>query len=63
MAGELAITFLKELDANEDGEITEEEFVKVCLRNKSISDFLIDPFRRVMDNSYENSSSEDSDSD
>ena len=51
MAGNFATTFFKEIDANEDGEITEEEFVEECLRNKIISDFLVDPILSLMEES------------
>ena len=44
MAEGYALAFFVEMDTNEDGEITEEEFVEGCLNNEIISDLLVNPF-------------------
>ena len=51
LADFVAKTVFKEIDADDDGEITEEEFIKACLNNKDISEILVDPFKDLMDES------------
>ena len=51
LADIVAKTIFKEIDADDDGEITEEEFIKACLNNKDISEILVDPFKDLMDDS------------
>ena len=51
LADIVAKTVFKEIDADDDGEITEEEFIKACLDNKDISEILVDPFKDLMDDS------------
>ena len=54
LADIVAKTVFKEIDADDDGEITEEEFIKACLNNKDISEILVDPFKDLMDDSDSN---------
>ena len=51
LADIVAKTVFKEIDADDDGEITEEEFIKACLDNKDISEIIVDPFKDLMDDS------------
>ena len=51
MADIVAKTIFKEIDVDNDGEITEEEFIKACSNNKDISEILVDPFKDLMDDS------------
>ena len=51
MAEGYALAFFVEMDTNEDGEITEEEFIEACLKNEMISDLLVNPFTDLIDSS------------
>ena len=51
MAEGYALAFFIEMDTNEDGEITEEEFVEGCLKNEIILDLLVNPFTDLIDSS------------
>ena len=51
MAEGYALAFFVEMDTNEDGEITEEEFIEACLKNEMISDVLVNPFTDLIDSS------------
>ena len=51
MAEGYSLAFFVEMDTNEDGEITEEEFIEGCLNNEIISDLLVNPFTNLIDSS------------
>ena len=67
MAEEYALAFFVEMDTNEDGQITEKEFIEGCLNNEIISDLLVNPFKFTKLINYSNAAtnndyeSEDSD--
>ena len=54
----VASELFEKMDLNEDGFVTEEEFVSVCLSNESISKLLVDNINDLI-----NSDESDSDSD
>ena len=63
MAEGFALAFFVEMDTNEDGEITEAEFIEACLNNEMISNLLVNPFTDLMGDSDDSASITDSESD
>ena len=54
----LTLKLFEKMDLNEDGFVTEEEFVSVCLSNETISKLLVDNINDLINSDESDSDSE-----